>query len=374
MKLNKARTWAEIDLENIKHNVRAIKAALPSGCRFLGVVKADAYGHGALPVAKAILDAGGEYLAVACVSEALYLRRCGIEAPILVLGITPAGYAPELAKHDITQAVASLDYAEALSAELTEPLRCHLKINSGMGRIGFSWREESFGDIEKALSLPNMDYEGIFTHFAVSDEPEKDFTKTQFERFMTCVKKAEAGLGRRFALRHCANSGAVINFREYALDMVRPGIMTYGMYPAAQRGGIELRPAMSLRSRVYAINRLQPGDTVSYGRTYTAERELLTAVIPIGYADGLSRSLSGNMDVIIRGQRCPQIGRICMDMCMVDISGLPECEVGDTVTVIGTDGAETILADELAERQGSINYEVTCDVAPRVPRIYSFEK
>ena len=187
---------------------------------------------------------------------------------------------------------------------------------------------------------------------------------------MSTIERLEQAWGRSFDIKHCANSGAVINFRDYALDMVRPGIMTYGMYPGAERGGIELLPAMSLRSMVYAISEHLPGDTISYGRTYTVEKPMRVALIPVGYADGISRSLSGKLEVLIHGQRCRQIGRICMDMCMVDITHIPDCDTGDTVTIIGCDGDECITADELAEKQGSINYEVTCDVAPRVPRIY----
>ncbi len=370
MTLDTSRTWAEISLENIKHNVRAIRAALPEGTKYLGVVKADAYGHGAVPAAKAIVEAGGDCLAVACIAEAGMLREAGVEAPILILGITPPEFAPELCKLGITQTVSSLEYAKALSDRLTSPLRCHLKLDTGMSRTGFSCREESLVDIMTAINLPNLDFDGVYTHFAVSDEPEEDFTVTQFNRFMSTINKIEAEWGRSFEIKHCANSGAVINFRDYALDMVRPGIMSYGMYPATETGGIELRPVMSLKSRVYAINELYPGDTVSYGRTFSVEKVMRVAVVPVGYADGLSRCLSGKLDVLIRGQRCPQIGRICMDMCMVDISHLKRCETGDIVTLIGSDGEESITADEIAEKQGTINYEVTCAVAPRVPRVY----
>ncbi len=370
MTLEKSRTWAEISLENIKHNVRAIRASLPEGTKFLGVVKADAYGHGAVPAAKAIVEAGGDCLAVACIAEASMLREAGVEAPILILGLTPPEFVHKLCELNITQTVSSLEYARALSNNLSEPLRCHLKLDSGMSRTGFSCREESLVDIIETVKQPNLDFVGVFTHFAVSDEPEDTFTITQFNRFMSTIDKIETQWGKKFQIKHCANSGAVINFREFALDMVRPGLMSYGMYPAAERGGIELRPAMSLRSRVYAIKELYPGDTVSYGRTYTVEKQMRVAVVPVGYADGLDRCLSGKMDVLIRGQRCPQIGRICMDMCMVDITHLDECHISDVVTIIGRDGDEYISADELAEKQGSINYEVTCDVAPRVPRVY----
>ncbi len=370
MTIDKSRTWAEISLENIKHNVAAIKAALPEETRFLGVVKADAYGHGAEAAARAILEAGGEYLAVACIDEAVKLRHAGIAAPILILGITPPYFAAELCDMGITQCVPTLEYAEALSSRLPGKLKCHLKLDSGMGRMGFACREDSLVDIMKTLCLPNLDFEGVFTHFAVSDEPAKDFTITQFNRFMSTIDAIERVWGKSFTLKHCANSGAVINFKEYALDMVRPGLMTYGMYPAAETGGINLRPAMSLRSMIYAISEHFPGDTISYGQTYKVTEKMRVAVVPIGYADGLSRCLSGKLEVLIHGKRCRQIGRICMDMCMVDITHVPNCDTGDIVTIIGRDGDECITAGELAQKQGSINYEVTCDVAPRVPRVY----
>lgn len=364
------RTWAEIDLENIRRNVREIKRAIPENTRFLGVVKADAYGHGAVPVAKAILEAGGDYLAVACASEAIELRQAGINAPVLILGVTPPEFAGELAEMNITQSVPSLAYAKKLSDALDRPLKCHLKLDSGMGRIGFCCKNGATEDMLSALEIKKLDFEGVFTHFAVSDEPEKDFTAEQFRRFGECVDQLEQKWGRRFCIRHCANSGAVINFREYSLDMVRPGLMTYGLYPALETGGIRLFPAMSLKSRIYAINHFQPGDSISYGRSYIAETPISVAVVPIGYADGLSRSLSGRMDMLIRGVRCPQIGRICMDMCMVDVSAVPDCREGDIVTIIGQDGNETIPVEELADTLGTISYELTCGVAPRVPRVY----
>lgn len=364
------RTWAEIDLDNIRHNVREIKRAIPENTRFLGVVKADAYGHGAVPVAKAILEAGGDYLAVACAAEAIELRQAGISAPVLILGVTPPEFAGELAGLNITQSVPSLSYAQKLSEKLDRPLKCHLKLDSGMGRIGFSCKNGATDDMLSALGMEKLDFEGVFTHFAVSDEPEKDFTAEQFRRFSECVEQLERTWGKHFAIRHCANSGAVINFREYSMDMVRPGLMTYGLYPAAETGGISLRPAMSLKSRIYAINHFRPGDSISYGRSYTVEKAIRVAVIPIGYADGLSRNLSGRMDMLIGGVRCPQIGRICMDMCMVDVSDVPDCQEGDIVTIIGQDGNETIPVEELADRLGTISYELTCGVAPRVPRVY----
>lgn len=365
------RTWAEVSLGNIRHNVENIRSTLPQGTKFLGVVKADAYGHGAVPVTKAVLEAGAEYLAVACLSEAEELRDAGIEAPILILGVTPAEYAGELARFRITQAVSSLEYAKALSGNLTSPLKVHMKLDTGMSRTGFNTtRPEKFSDIVEALRLPNLDFEGVFTHFCVSDSFGDPFTQVQHGRFVETIDKAEKASGRRFAIKHCANSGAVINYPELAHDMVRPGVITYGMYPAAEHGKLDLRPAMQLKSRVFAVTEHDAGDTISYGRTFTADRPMRFAVVPIGYADGLHRALSNKLEVLINGVRCRQRGRICMDMCMVDVTDLPACRVGDLVTVFGTDGDETILADELAEKAGTINYEITCALSRRVPRLY----
>lgn len=365
------RTWAEVNLANIRYNVSVMKSALPRDTRFLGIVKANAYGHGAVPCARTILEAGADYLAVACLSEAVELRENDISAPILILGVTPHEHAEILAEYGLTQSVSSLEYARRLSRTLTRPLKVHMKLDTGMSRTGFNTtHSDRFCEIEEALRLPNLDYEGVFTHFAVSDCPGDTFTATQFERFTKTIARAEGSWGHRFEIRHCANSGAIINYRDYALDMVRPGVMTYGMYPGLERGGIYLRPAMQVKSHIYDLTEHYPGDTVSYGRTFTADRTMRLAVVPIGYADGLHRVLSGKMDMLVHGRRCRQVGRICMDMCMVDVTDVPGCRRGDVVTVIGTDGDETILADELAEKAGTINYEITCDFTSRVPRIY----
>lgn len=344
---------------------------MPPETKFMGVVKANAYGHGAVPVAEAMLEAGAEYLAVACLAEAEELRAAGISAPILVLGVTPTLFAGALEELGLTQAVGSLSYARELSKRLHGELRVHLKLDTGMGRLGFAAGDaRRMREMCEALALPRLNFEGVFTHFAVSDVPDDGFTVVQYRRFMDAVEQAESALGHRFGIRHCANSGAVINYRQLGMDMVRPGVISYGMYPGAERGGLSLLPALELKSRVYAIKEHAAGDTVSYGRTYTLTEPARLAVVPIGYADGLHRALSGRIDMLIRGRRCPQVGRICMDMCMVDISALPDCTEGDVVTVIGRDADEQILAGELADRAGTINYEVTCAISPRVPRVY----
>ena len=367
------RTWAEIHLDNIAGNVLAMREKLPAGCRFLGVVKADAYGHGAVPVAKKLESIGCEYLAVACIDEAIELREAGVKAPILILGYTPPVYAGELVRYGITQSVGSLAMARELSANAGDrPVRAHFKLETGMGRTGFRVLSgQEMDEAAEALKLPGLDVEGVFTHFAVSDEYGDPFTQEQFSRFTNAVSALEAGRGSRFVIHHCANSGAVINYPEYCLDMVRPGIATYGLYPAKETGGILLRPGMSLRSRIVQVTTHEAGDTISYGRKFRADGPMRIAVVPIGYADGLHRALSGQLEVLIRGTRCRQLGRICMDMCMVDVTALGDVRPGEVATIFGRDGDKEISVDELAEKAGTISYELLCAVSPRVPRIYS---
>lgn len=374
MKDTQKRTWAEISLKNIEHNVREICNRLPSGCSYLGVVKANAYGHGAIEVAKCLEESCCGYLAVACLDEAVELRDAGIHVPILILGYTAPEYARELARYNITQSVSSYSMAKAISDCLDENecVKVHMKLETGMGRTGFHvGLETDMRDALNALHLPKLNYEGVFTHFSVSDEVAQDaYTKLQFQRFKESYLSLEAECGRRFALHHCANSGAVINYPEFSLDMVRPGLLTYGLYPAQETGGLALRPVMELKTRVAQITTHSPGDSISYGRAYTAEKQRRLAVLSIGYADGLRRGLSGRMDVLIRGHRVKQIGRICMDMCMVDVSDYPDIQVGDVATIFGRDADEFISVDELAEKTDTISYELVCAVSSRVSRVY----
>ena len=377
METKTSRTWAEISLSALRGNASALIAALPSGSSLLGVVKADAYGHGAVRCAETLRKAGCRYLAVACAAEALELRAAGETLPILILGAADPDRARELAEADVTLAVESEEKARALSAALPpdRKLKVHLKLDTGMGRLGFPAGDPSaLVSAARSLSLPGLEPEGVFTHFAVSDtRGGEEYTREQFRRFTAAVNAVEQRLGRRFALRHCANSGAVLFFRDegMCLDMVRPGLLTYGVYPDDRTGGIELTPVMTLKSRVAALTRHKKGDTISYGRTWTAERDCTLAVLPIGYADGLHRCLSGKLEVLLRGRRAPQVGRVCMDMCMVDVTDLPEVSVGDVAVVFGpgTEGEPT--ASELAEKAGTIPYELLCAVSPRVPRIYT---
>ncbi len=373
MKIPDKRCWAEVSPENLLHNYRALRAAIPEGCRFLGVVKADAYGHGALETARLLEKAGADYLAVACLDEALELRAGGVKMPILILGHTDAAYTRALIDHDITQAVTGLRETEAFSAAAQSfggVLRVHMAVDTGMSRLGFLCTGGSFdqgaAELVRASSLPNLDAEGVFTHFAVSDEPGEDnerYTREQFRVFTAAIDAAKA-LGVRFKIRHCANSGAVLHdLPEFALDMVRPGLLLYGYGDEAGRLG--LRPCMRLVTRVLTVKTYAPGTTVSYGRRYTTERETRMGVLGIGYADGLPRLCSNRFSVAVPGGTAPQRGSVCMDMCMVDLTDLPAVQPGDEAEIFGP----AADLNELSRTAQTIPYELLCAVSKRAPRV-----
>ena len=365
-----------MSLNHLAHNVRVLREKLPAGCRFLGVVKADAYGHGAVPVARELETLGAEYLAVSNFEEALQLRRAEITLPILILGYTPPEFAREEAALGITQEVHSLEYGQLLSEALSgsgHTLKIHFKIDTGMSRLGFFGygRAETVPELVEAAKLPGLAVEGIFMHFAVSDTPGEDaYTQLQHQRFLSVVEQLrEHGVYPEIV--HCANSGATIAYPEFAHGMVRPGIATYGLDPSGDlRGMADLQPLMSLKTTVAAIRPFEAGVTVSYGRTYETPSERVLAVCPIGYADGLPRRLSGDLEFLIHGTRVSVVGRICMDMCMIDVTDIPQVQVGDTVTVVGQDGGEVISWDDWADKLGTISYELVCGVSKRVPRVY----
>ena len=372
------RTWAEISLDNLNHNYHALREKLPSECRFLGVVKADAYGHGAVPVSRHLKELGAEFLAVSNFEEATQLRCNGIRGPILILGYTPVKYAEDLAKMGIRQEVHSLEYARALNERLKglhRRLRVHIKLDTGMSRLGFFAynHEQTVEELKEVAQMDNLLIEGIFTHFPVADSidgADENFTRTQFERFTSMLITLQ-GVGIKPEIRHCCNSGASILYPEYAMDMIRPGIATYGVLPSGDlRGRIDLKPVMSLRSTIFQIRDFEPNITVSYGRTYTTRDPERIAVVGIGYADGLPRSFSNNISFLLHGKRVPQVGRICMDMCMIDISKVPEAQVNDVVTVFGEDGGDEIEVESLSNRLNTIPYEILCGINKRIPRIY----
>ena len=367
------RTWAEIDLDALAHNYRQARARTGPAVRYLGVVKADAYGHGAVQVSRKLEALGADYLAVSSLDEARELRHAGIQAPILVLGHTPPEMTAELIRHRITQTVSAQAKAEAYSAAAAAcggTLRVHIKVDTGMSRLGFLVRGDHFGTgveaIADSCALPGLEAEGIFTHFAVSDEDDpgsEAYTREQFNVF-TRVLDALAARGRTFAIRHCANSGALARYPEMYLDMVRPGIALYGAGADAQRLGLE--PVMTLKSSISTIKIFDPGTDISYGRTFHTRERTRIGVLPIGYADGFFRGLSNRMSVVTDQGPAPQRGRICMDMCMVDLTDLPDVKVGDTVEIFGS----RQKVDDLAALLDTIPYELTCAVSRRVPRVY----
>ncbi|HWS42135.1 MAG TPA: alanine racemase [Pseudoflavonifractor sp.] len=378
METEQKRTWREISLSNLEHNYRTLRAMLPAGCRFLGIVKANAYGNGAVRVARKLEELGCEYLAVACVDEAADLRGAGVTTPILILGSTPADYAGELLRLNLTQTVFDLDSAQALSEAAVragKKLKIHVKLDTGMSRLGFLCDEEhmdaSVEAVARLCALPGLEHEGAFTHFSDSDGSE-EYTMLQFTRFLEALKRLEEQ-GVAFPIRHCANSGAVLNYPSTHLDMVRPGLSLYGHYPDPSCEGLDgpgLLPVMELKSRVSAVRSLPAGTVVSYGRTFTLQRDSRLAVLPLGYADGLHRVCSNQMEVLIHGRRVPIVGRICMDMCMADVTDIPGVQADDIATVYGRDGSEDLPIEEAARAAGTIQYELLCAISERVPRVY----
>lgn len=373
MDTTKMRTWAEIDLAALEHNYRALQALASQGCRFLGLCKADAYGHGALPVAQKLQQLGADMLAVACVDEAAQLRRGGITLPILCLGKTPVELTPMLLEYDVTQAVEDLETGEALSQAAQaagKKLTIHVKLDTGMSRLGFFWRQDTAQEtadrIAKLCRLPGLEAEGMFTHFANADGDET-YTMDQFTRFLD-AKAALEQRGITFKICHCAASAAVLNYPCTHMDMIRPGVALYGYYPAPGMEGLDgpgLEPVMTVKSRIAAVRALPKGTCVSYGCTATLERDSRLAVVPIGYGDGYPRGLSNRMTMKIRGQECPVVGRICMDMCMVDVTDVPDAAAGDEAVVY--DGP---LMERAAQLTDTIVYELMCHIAPRIPRVY----
>ncbi len=367
-------TWAEVHLDNIAHNVREIRRITDKKAQVLAVVKAEGYGHGAVQIAKTALKNGADRLAVAIMEEGLKLRGAGIKEPILILGYTPKSQLKTAIMHNIALTVYTLEGAEAVSKAAQEAgikAKIHIKLDTGMGRLGFLPTEKSISDIMKIFKLPNIDIEGIFTHFATADSKNKTYTMQQFERYMwVCSRLEEENI--RLPLRHTANSAAIIDLPETHLDMVRAGLIIYGMYPSdeVEKTKISLKPAMALKTVISHIKELPPGYSVSYGAAFTTTRDTVIATIPIGYADGYSRLLANKGEVLVRGQRSPLVGRICMDQCMIDVTHVNGVSVGDEVVLFGKQGADAILADDIAKILGTINYEVVCMVGKRVPRIY----
>lgn len=366
--------WAEINLDNLIHNINGIKKLLKPGVEYMAVVKADAYGHGAVEAARVCVECGIKWLAVAMLDEALELRNSGIGCSILVLGFTPPGLIDDVVKHNISQTCYSYELAKALSdaaVRHNKTARVHIAVDSGMGRLGFLPDEESAKAVQEISMLPGICMEGIFTHFAAADEKDKSYTIEQYTKFMGFINMLKS-MGVEHLMKHAGNSAATIDLPEFQLDCVRPGIIQYGLYPSDEvlKDKIDLKPVMSLKANIVHVKEVDAGTSISYGRKYITKRKSRIATLPIGYADGYTRLYFEKAKVIVNGTYAPVVGRICMDQCMIDVTYAGDVKVGDEVILLGSEGSLAITADDLANMMGTINYEIVCMVGRRVPRVY----
>nr|WP_320027192.1 alanine racemase [uncultured Acetobacterium sp.] len=362
-------TWVEIDLDALTSNYEEIRRIVGPDIKILGVVKADAYGHGSLECARTLCDAGADMLAVAFIDEAIALRQGGITEPILLLGFTAKEHIPDLVRWDVIPGVYQLDFARELSdycmeAGIRHPI--HIKIDTGMGRIGIGWRDAA-KEIEVISQLEGIELQGLYSHFSTADATDKRYTNEQVQRY----QQVAAGLEEKnihIPIKHMANSAGIFDVEGVHFDMVRPGIILYGLYPSTEvdRSKIDIKPVMTLKSTIVHLKTIQPGESVSYGNNFVATENRLIGTLPIGYADGYTRMLNGIAKVWIVGQLAPVVGNICMDQCMIDLTDIDEVSLYDEVELFGNN----ISADILAEALGTINYEITCMVNKRVPRVY----
>ena len=370
------RAWAEVSLSKLRNNVEVIKSLNSGETEVMAVVKADAYGHGDEHIVRCLAeDCGIRYFAVSNLDEAIAVRKFAPAAEILILGYTPPEYAHEIAMYNIIQGVVSTEYAEALVKNSAEPIRCHIKIDTGMGRIGLKHDTpaECADEIAEMMKMEKLSVEGIYTHFAVADSDDPDnvaYTDMQ-QKFILDTYDELAGRGIK--LRHChfMNSAATCYRNTSRSTLSRAGIILYGLHPDISLdipAGLE--PVMELKAVISHVKTVKKGDCISYGRTFVADREMRIATVTIGYADGYSRQLSGKGEILVHGKRCRIVGRVCMDQLMMDVTDVPEAKSGDIVTMIGRDGDDIITADDLANVYGTIGYEVVCGISKRVPRIY----
>ena len=370
------RVWAEVDLDAIWENMVHMKENIAENTKILAVIKTDGYGHGGVPIAKMLeqLDFMFGY-AAATYEEAHVLREAGVKKPILILGYTFPYCYEELIREEIRPAVYRRDTVEELAAaaaKVGKKAKVHIKVDTGMGRIGITPDEEGLEFVRFLIEHPELEVEGIFTHFAKSDEADKTSANHQLELFQNFIDKIQTELGITIPVKHCSNSAAILEMPQANMDMVRAGITTYGLYPSEEvrKDIVPLRAAMSLYSHIVYCKTIHAGQSVSYGGLFTAQKDTRVATIPVGYGDGYPRSLSGRGYVLIHGKRAPILGRVCMDQFMVDISEIPEAMDGDKVTLLGMDGTERITAEELGELSGRFNYEFVCDLGKRIPRVY----
>jgi alanine racemase len=369
------RAWAEVDLDAIAHNMQKIREITNPNSQIMAVVKADAYGHGFMEVAKTLLENGADRLAVAVLQEGKQLRSRGVDVPILILGASNEESVEDLINFDITPSVFDYEFAKALSymAEKKEKVtKIHIKIDTGMSRIGFVATEDNdaiVDEIVRISRLPYIEIEGIFSHFATSDEADGEYTFLQYNRFMDVVKKLE-DKGVKIPIKHICNSAAIMMYPQMHLDMVRPGVILYGMYPSDEvdKSRLDLIPAMTLKARISHVKEVEAGRGVSYGKEYITDKVTKIATVPIGYADGYLRRIAKEGKMIVDGQKVPIIGRICMDQCMIDVTNVHNINKGDEAIIFGREG---VTVDDLARWLGTINYEVSCLIGKRIPRIYT---
>lgn len=368
------RVLAIIDLDAIAYNMTNIKSKAGKETGIIGIIKADAYGHGSVEISKVILENGADWLAVAVVDEGINLRKNGITAPILLLGYTPELRLEDVVNNGFIQTVYTYETAKKLSdvaVRLGKTAVIHIKIDTGMGRIGYRVNEASADEIVKISELPNIEVNGMFTHFSTADEKDKNYTVNQYNKFVQMdAFLRERGL--EIPIKHAANSAAIMDFDNMMFNMVRPGIILYGAYPSDEvdKGNLSIKPAMSVKTHVSYVKEVNEGDYISYGRKYQAVGKRIIATIPVGYADGFIRAYSNGGKVLIKGEYAPIVGRICMDQFMVDVTDIKDVQINDEVVLIGKQGNKEITVDFIASILDTINYEVFCTLSKRVPRQY----
>jgi len=370
------RVHADINLDAIYKNLEETKKVIKPGTKVMAIIKADGYGHGAIPIAK-VLNPIVDAYAIAIIEEGIELRQMGIKKPLLILGVTPMPLYKDLVTYDIMPTVFKYEMAEKISEEAIKQnkiAKVHIAIDTGMSRIGFPINRESIQVIKKINELSGVEINGCFTHFATADESDKTFAHIQAKRFKDFVEELEAE-GVHIPVKHISNSAGIIEMDDYNFDMVRSGISTYGLYPSEEvsKEKLKLTPAMEIKSYITFLKELEPGVGISYGLTYVTDKKTKVATIPVGYADGYPRALSNTGYVLIRGKRAPILGRICMDQFMVDVTDIADVSEGDIVTLVGKDGDEVITVEQLAAVNHSFNYEFVCDIGKRVPRVYYYK-
>lgn len=376
IKLNDIRhLWAEVNINNLEHNIREVRKSIESNCKIMAVIKANGYGHGAVEVSKVFVRNGIDFLAVAMLSEGIELRKNRIDVPIVVLGYTPINHYERLMEYDIIPTI--FDYEEAIclsdmACQKNKKVKIHIKIDTGMGRIGFQVDKNLKNIIYRISRLPNIEVEGIFSHFARADEKDLSYSRIQYDRFNGLIMELEE-MGLTIPIKHISNSAGLLNFPEYDLDLVRPGIVLYGLYPSSHvnKNRLNLKPVMTLKSRITYIKELEANSGVSYGHKYITSKKTLVGTIPMGYADGLPKNVAEALKIKVRGKSVDIIGAICMDQLMVDLSNIEDVSVSDEVVIFGYSSNYPYIED--GREVATMNYELLAMLGRRIPRIYMYD-